>query len=148
MAEINKKSAPQHEVVEIIKHGSWGHVEYIHKLKCGHAEVRKRIASTPRLACTSCVKAAEATHMLSELAKPPSVYLDSSEIHDEIAIDIASTEQDIARLRAAIALRLGIDSDAIDMIVDETTDTPTIVQVVIFMDAYQAIAFANQESSA
>jgi hypothetical protein len=148
MANVNKKSAPQHEVIEIIKHGSWGRVEYIHKLKCGHAEVRKRVASTPRLACVSCVKAAEATHMLSELAKPPSVYLDSSEIHDEIAADIASTEQDIARLRADIASKLGVDSDAIDMIIDETTESPSIVQVVIFMDTYQAIAFVNQESSA
>ena len=143
---INMKSAPQQEIVEVIRQGSWGRVEYIHKLKCGHAEIRKRAASTPKLACASCVKAEEATQILVQLAKPPAVYVDAADIHDDIAVDIATKEQDIARLRASIARRLNIEPDAIDMVISEEEDATELVHVVIFMDAYQAIGFANQAS--
>ena len=88
---ISKKAAPQQDVVEVIRSGRWGKVEYIHKLSCGHAEVRKRAASTTKIACEGCLKAEMGTQMLVELAGAKPVFADFSDIHDEIAGTLSSS---------------------------------------------------------
>lgn len=132
--DINKKSAPQHDVIEIIKTGRWGSYEYIHRLACGHAEIRKRAEKSKKLACEKCVKAGAAVDLLASLSQQANTYLDFAEIHDEIAISIASVEQDIGRTRAALAKRLGVTPDAVDIVMDETSDVPQIVQAVVYLE--------------
>ena len=54
MPEVNKKAAPQREVLEIGRIGGYGGIEYRHRLSCGHTEVRKRKAQAKYIACTLC----------------------------------------------------------------------------------------------
>jgi hypothetical protein len=142
----SKKAAPQQEVIEVIRSGRWGKVEYIHKLSCGHAEVRKRAASTAKVACEGCLKAEIGTQMLAELSRPKPVFADFSDIHDEIAASVASYEQDVARTKAALAKKLGVEVGAVDIYVDETSDTPKIVQAVVFLEAFNIERILGSDS--
>ena len=133
---ISKKAAPQQEVIEVIRSGRWGKVEYIHKLSCGHAEIRKRAAATTKIACEGCLKAEMGTQMLVELAGAKPVFADFSDIHDEIASSVASYEQDVARTKASLAKKLGVEVGAVDIYVDETSDSGRVVQAVVFLEAW------------
>ena len=133
-------------VVEVIRSGRWGKVEYIHKLSCGHAEIRKRAAATTKIACEGCLKAEMGTQMLVELSGAKPVFADFSDIHDEIAASVASYEQDIARTKAALAKKLGVEVGAVDIYVDETSDSPKIVQAVVFLEALNIERILNSES--
>jgi hypothetical protein len=143
---ISKKSAPQQEIIEVIRSGRWGKVEYIHKLSCGHAEVRKRAAATTKIACEGCLKAEMGTQMLVALSAAKPVFADFSDIHDEIAASVASYEQDIARTKAALAKKLGVEVGAVDIYVDETSDSPKIVQAVVFLEAFNIEKILNSDS--
>jgi len=131
----SKKAAPQQNIIEVIKHGRWGSFEYVHKLSCGHAEIRKRRAKTSKIACEGCVKAKIGNQLLAELSRSSPVFADLSDIHDEIAASVASYEQNVARTKAALAKKLGVDVGAIDIYVDETSGSPNIVHAVVFLEA-------------
>lgn len=51
---MSKRSAPQRQVLTIVKSGSYGAVTWRHYLACGHVEVRKRKAPSPMIACAAC----------------------------------------------------------------------------------------------
>ena len=138
---INKKSAPQQEVVEVIRSGRWGKVEYIHKLSCGHAEVRKRAAATTKIACEGCLKAEMGTQMLAELAGAKPVFADFADIHDEIASYVASYEQDVA-----LAKKIGVEVSAVNIYVDETSDWGKVVQAVVFLEAWDIERIMGSDS--
>lgn len=132
--KINKKSAPQRTVVEIVKTGGWGSVEYHHKLDCGHTEVRKRYAPTGVISCTGCVKAQMAEDTLAQLSVKPAVFVDFADIHDELTTEIASYEQDIARTRASLAAALGVTVGDVELIVTENDNGQlSISQAMVFL---------------
>ena len=132
--KINKKSAPQRTVVEIVKTGGWGSVEYHHKLDCGHTEVRKRYAPTSVISCTGCVKAQMAEDTLAQLSVKPAVFVDFADIHDELTTEIASYEQDIARTRASLAAAIGVTVADVELIVTENDDGQlSISQAMVFL---------------
>lgn len=132
--EINKKSAPQRTVVDIIKTGSWGNVEYLHKLDCGHTEIRKRHAPTSVISCTGCVKAQMAKDTLAQLATKPTVFVDVADIHDSVAAEIASSEQEIGRTRASLAAALGVTVADVELIVTENDNGSLVVsQAMVFL---------------
>lgn len=134
MMEINKKSAPQRNIVEVVKTGNWGKVEYLHRLDCGHTEVRKRHAITPAIACTGCVKAQIAEKTLVDLAVRPATYVDAADIHDSLAIEIATTEQDIGRMRASLAAALGVTVSDVELIVSESeSGALSVSQAMVFL---------------
>ena len=81
--EINKKSAPQNTVIDIIRKGQWGDVVYLHKLSCGHMEPRKRPAKTEKIACSMCVMASTFTKMSAEFVRTGVGY----EGYEDIEID-------------------------------------------------------------
>lgn len=142
--ELNRKRAPQQRILEIIKAGEWSKVQYLHKLECGHIEVRKRAASTDRIACLGCVRAGEAQNILTELVRPTIVSPPIEDTWtDSIAEDIAHTEQEIGFLRAGIASYLGISSEAIDVVMEQTDDGIELSYVVIFIDADTARSMAK-----
>lgn len=143
---MSKKAAPQQEVIEVIRSGRWGKVEYIHKLSCGHAEVRKRSASTAKIACEGCLKAEMGTQMLAELAGAKPVFADFADIHDEIASYVASYEQDVARTKAALAKKIGVEVSAVDIYVDETSDWGKVVQAVVFLEAWDIERIMGSDS--
>lgn len=140
----NRKSAPQRSVVEIIKTGEWSKVQYIHKLDCGHKEIRKRAASTKKIACLDCVKAGLAESILSSLARPAIVDppIETPWI-DDIAEDIAQTEQEIGFIRAGLANALLISPETIDVVMEDEGDGMKLSYVMVYLDPENAkrIAF-------
>ena len=68
---ISRKAAPRRTILEIIKSGSWGRVEYRHRLECGHTEVRKRASSAPVISCTWCVVAERTDGELRKMVQTP-----------------------------------------------------------------------------
>jgi hypothetical protein len=142
--EINKKSAPQRAVLEISRSGSWGKVEYAHRLECGHTEYRKRALTTGKIACTLCVKAKVAEATLTEIAKIASVEYAEPVWIDEIASDIATAETDIGKLRASLASSLDVSPEAIDVVSEQNENGLEVSYVVVFLDAEQANRIAGR----
>lgn len=147
MTDINKKSAPQRAVLEISRSGSWGKVEYAHRLECGHTEFRKRALSTDKIACTLCVKAQIARDTLTEIAKVTTIEYAEPVWIDEIASDIASAETDIGKLRASLASALSLSPEAIDVVSEHNEEGLQISYVVVFMDAEQAVRIAGRSKA-
>jgi hypothetical protein len=147
MADINKKAAPQRAVLEISRSGSWGKVEYAHRLECGHTEYRKRALTTDKIACTLCVKAQIARDTLTEIAKATTIEYAEPVWIDEIASDIATSETDIGKLRASLASVLSLSPEAIDVVAEHSEEGLQISYVVIFMDAEQAIRLAGRSKA-
>lgn len=136
--EINKKSAPQRKVLDISRSGSWGKVEYAHRLECGHTEYRKRALTTDRIACTFCVKAQQARDTLTEIAKVTAIEYAEPVWVDDIASELATAETDIGKLRAALASALDVSPEAIDVVSEETGSGIQVSYVVVFLDSEQA----------
>jgi hypothetical protein len=147
MTDINKKAAPQRAVLEISRSGSWGKVEYAHRLECGHTEFRKRALTTDKIACTLCVKAQIARDTLTEIAKATTIEYAEPVWIDEIASDIASAETDIGKLRASLASALSLSPEAIDVVSEHNDEGLQISYVVVFMDAEQAIRIAGRSKA-
>lgn len=142
--EFNRKKAPQQRILEIIKSGEWGKVQYLHKLECGHIETRKRAVSTDRISCLGCVRAGEAQNILTELVRPTIINPPIEDTwSDDIAEDIAHTEQEIGFLRAGIASHLGISSEAVDVVMEQTDNGIQLSYVVVFIDADTARSMAK-----
>jgi hypothetical protein len=142
--EYNRKKAPQQRILEVIKSGEWSKVQYIHKLECGHIEIRKRAASTDRISCLGCVRAEEAQNILTELVRPTIVSPPLEDIWtDDIAEDIAHTEQEIGFLRAGIANYLEISAEAVDVVMEQTDEGIELSYVVVFIDADTARSMAK-----
>lgn len=130
--EINKKKAPQKAVVEIVKAGGWGNVTYLHKLECGHTEIRKRHAGSQYIACSGCVMAQEMEATTKQLAQP--VYVESAVIYDPVATELASLEQDIGRIRASLAKALDVTVADVELIVTEKDNGELAVsQAMVFL---------------
>lgn len=132
--EINKKKAPQRAVVEIVKAGGWGNVSYIHKLECGHTEVRKRHAGSKYIACAGCVMAQEMSKTTAEMASARPVFADTADIHDEMFAALATVEQDLGRTRASLASALGVSVSDVELIVvDDESGNLSISQAMVFL---------------
>lgn len=136
--EINKKSAPQRKVLDISRSGSWGKVEYAHRLECGHTEYRKRALTTDKIACTFCVKAQQARDTLTEIAKVTAIEYAEPVWVDDIASELATAETDIGKLRAALASALDVSPESVDVVSEETDIGIQVSYVVVFLDAEQA----------
>lgn len=147
-SEYNRKSAPQRSVTEIIKTGEWSKIQYIHKLECGHKEVRKRAASTKKIACLDCVKAGFAESILSSLARPAIVEppIDEAWV-DEIAEDIAQTEQEIGFLRSGLANSLSISPETIDVVMEDEGTGMNLSYVMVYLDPETARRIAFPQSN-
>ncbi len=144
----NRKSAPQRSVVEIIKTGEWSKVQYIHKLDCGHKEIRKRAASTKKIACLDCVKAGLAESMLSSLARP-TIIDPPIEVPwiDDIAEDIAQTEQEIGFIRAGLANALAVSPETIDVVMGDEGEGMNLLYVLVYLDPESARRIAFPQSN-
>lgn len=143
----SRKSAPQRAVVEIIKTGEWSKVQYIHKLECGHKEIRKRAAVTRTIACLDCVKADVAQSILNNLARPAIVDPPIEEAWiDGMAEDVAQTEQEIGVIRAGLANALSISPETIDVVMEDDGDGMKLSYVVVYLDSDTAsrIAFPQR----
>jgi hypothetical protein len=135
--DINRKSAPQKEVVDIARSGEWGKVEYRHRLSCGHVESRKRPSKSPKIACTWCVVASEKERELRSLVvTPPPIQTDEVwDFYDQSSVD----EITISSMRSDIASALGCDQDGVEVVASYSEDGKLRINyVTIFLDAEQA----------
>lgn len=131
---MNLKKAPQKEILSIDRTGSWGKVEYRHRLACGHTEVRKRPSSAPKIACSWCVVAEEKQKELESLAVLEPMPL---EVPPEEPWYDADAEHDIdaGRLRAGLILALGLSPEAVEVVSEVNDDGDLEARyVVVFMD--------------
>lgn len=141
---VNKKAAPQHDILEITKVGQWGKLEYHHRLSCGHTEVRKRPSKAPKIACAWCVIASEKQKELRALTivQPP-VLEEIWDFYDDTVVD----EMQISKLRSGISNALGCPQESIEVVssINESGDL-VINYVSIFLDYEQAKAVANKNT--
>lgn len=144
---VNLKKAPQREILSIDRTGSWGKVEYRHRLTCGHTEVRKRPSSAPKVACSWCVVAEEKAEELATLA----VREEFVDVPLEEPWYDADAEHDIdaGRLKAGLVSALGLSPEAVEVVseVDEGGELEARY-VVVFMDLSTAKRLARMEDEA
>jgi hypothetical protein len=139
---VNLKKAPQKEILSIDRTGSWGKVEYRHRLTCGHTEVRKRPSTAPTIACSWCVVAGEKGQELASLAVREE-FIDVPLEEPWYDAD-AEYEVDAGRLRAGLVLALGLTPEAVEVVseVDEFGELGARY-VVVFMDLSTAKRLAH-----
>jgi hypothetical protein len=143
---VNKKTAPQRAVIDVERTGGWGAVEYRHRLECGHTEVRKRIMPTKKIACTSCVLAGQMDDRVSDIAVRSAKIIDPMDVMDIVGDDLYgfANEVDISKAQAAIALRIGVPVDSVDVVAEVGPDGDLkISYATIFIEAsivYRLIA--------
>ena len=139
---VNKKSAPQKNIVSIEKQGGWGDVSYYHKLECGHIEIRKRASAAPKIACTWCVIGEQKGKELRALTlvQPPTLE-EVWDFYDETT----SEEVDVAKLRAGVANAVGCAQESVEVvsIVDEE-NILRVSYVTVFLDFETAKRIADK----
>jgi hypothetical protein len=135
--EINKKTAPQNNVIDIIRTGQWGGVIYMHKLSCGHMEPRKRPAKTEKIACSMCVKASTFTKMSAEFVRTGVGYEGYEDIEiqeNESEIVLSSLQDEVSRMTVYIAKKLKVSPEDITIYIEESDEGPNISGGSIFLD--------------
>jgi hypothetical protein len=134
------RRAPRRDVVEIRRMGGWGSVEYQHVLSCGHIENRARASSAPKLACVWCLRAETKEIEMAELSKSPTIVDDLSDG------EIASIETEIRLTQASIASFMGIDTDAVDVVVKDIGGNLKINYAQVFLSAKDVRRIAGRNS--
>ena len=134
MSEVNLKKAPQRDVLSIDRIGTWGAVQYHHRLACGHTEVRKRVSPASKLACSWCVIAVEKKQQLDNLpvrANWSPTYEDESQ-HYDTDIDV---EVEAARIRAGLVSFLDCHLESVEVMVGLNDNGELSLQgCVVFLD--------------
>lgn len=140
MEPVNRKKAPQQEVVEIQRIGSWGRVTYQHKLACGHIEIRKRPSPAPKIACTWCVQAERKEEELKALAIRTPDTLEP--LDDDIRpAGLETAEEEAVAIKAAIVRALGCAPEAVDVVLEDNDGTLEVSGAIVFLDAIQARSY-------
>lgn len=143
--DISRKKAPKRDVIEIVKAGSWGKIEYRHRLSCGHVEARKRVAPAPQMACTWCVVAEEKDQDLRRLTAPQptrQVIVDVADIIDDMNADLAG-EENASVVQAGLAASLKVPLDAIDVVLEDDGGELRLAYAVVFLTAADARRLAS-----
>lgn len=137
-SSVNKKAAPRRGITRIEKTGSWGQVEWLHYLECGHVESRKRKAGTEYLACTGCVLAAKHQEQVNQ-TKHQVELLDQIDTRDDVldplGAQLAAGERSVAQIRADLATRLRVPSDSIEVIVDDESGEMGVSYALVLLTA-------------
>lgn len=121
------RKAPRRKITSIEKTGGWGNVSYVHHLSCGHAESRKRAATTGEIACVWCLRAEQKNEEIKALVRiaplPP------------VEPSLADEEVKIEKTRAAISIRFGVPLDAVDISVEDVAGNLQIRSATIYLSA-------------
>ncbi len=112
MAErkLTAKRAPRRTVVDMVRVGDWGEVEYRHRMSCGHTIVRKRLSKSDFLACLDCLKAT--MFASGELSMKT-----GSELNDEVE-RFSAPINDMA-VQSSLAKMLGVMPESVDLVLDQ-----------------------------
>lgn len=139
MPEINKKAAPQKEVLEIRRVGTYGAVEYLHRMSCGHTERRKRKASARYIACTLCAVAIQAKKELGELAPAekvgPNSFVADEDLIDFVSSSIGRNETSAAHMTAELAAVFKIPNEMVSIVYnDDENGNLTVAGATLWLD--------------
>lgn len=104
--QLSAKKAPRRHILETVRVGDWGEVEYRHRLSCGHTVVRKRISKSAVVACVDCLKAAA----FSRGDLSPRVPVDEDVVFQ---VEVVNVE-----IQSALASILGVSPEAVDIVMD------------------------------
>ena len=133
------RRSPRREVKEIRKTGRWGQVSYHHILECGHIEARPRASTSKKLACVWCLRSENVQKEMLSLSSPPKNNYTSDD-------ELANTEAYIASVKATIASRLGVDAEAVDVVVKDVQGELEIRSATVFLSARDVRKIAGQPS--
>jgi hypothetical protein len=131
---VSRKQAPRRTVVNVERVGTYGRVEYVHTLDCGHSESRKRVAPSTLMACTACVLAEEYENR-ARSENVPQMYDTWDDPWDPSGSQIASMENDTAQIRASLAAKFGVPPEAVDVAVGDLDGTIVVQYAVIMLSA-------------
>ncbi len=131
------RRSPRRDVLEIKKVGSWGNIEYHHVLSCGHIEKRPRASRAPKLACVWCLRSESKEMEMKALAQPPkNIY-----VEDRYADD----ETEIYNIRAALASRMNIPIEAVDVVVKDINGKLEIQHATVFLSSAEVRRIAGPQ---
>jgi|LauGreDrversion4_2_1035121.scaffolds.fasta_scaffold01805_7 hypothetical protein len=130
------RKAPRKKILEIRKTGTWGNVQYVHILECGHSENRARASSAKELACVMCLRMKAKEIEMTSLSNP-SVFDESYDTN----VNIKETRAQM--IRAGIASSLKISHEAIDVVMRDVNGNLEISSVVLFLSATEASRIAG-----
>jgi len=134
-SSVNLKKAPRRAIVEIDRTGSWGQVQYEHRLDCGHIEVRKRASTADFLACSSCVLAAEHENRQRRQREQLDRIDPDDMVLDPLGAGLAMSERDAAKIKAGLAARFGVSIEAVDVAVDDADGELKLSYAVVVLSA-------------
>lgn len=129
---MTRRIGPRRRIVQIARTGRYGNVEYSHLLECDHVEVRKRASRAPEIACGACVAGQPMPAPLGSLAP--------TETWDSL---MASAEHAGAVAQAAVAKRLGVDLDAVNIHMADGAAGAKIVGATIYLSADELMRIAR-----
>lgn len=130
-----RRLGPRRRIVQISRTGRYGSVQYLHLLECDHVEVRKRASRAPEIACGSCVA--------GEPMPAPLGSLEPTESWDSL---LASVEHAGAVAQAAIATRLGVDADAVNVQMAAGPEGMKIAGATVYLSADEVMRLARQRN--
>lgn len=109
---MGARTSPRKRIVESRKEGTWGDVEWVHVLECGHIDVRKRKARGEFLACDLCAKAQNFKSRTRALLDPdePDTGLDSV-----LEPEVQTSDAEVLEWTIAFAQALGVPSSQVQM---------------------------------
>ena len=120
------------------RRGDWGEITYHHLLSCGHTEVRKRKSPHVVIACSGCVTAAEfAAGVVPQRPNAP------LEMPESLVDEFAGMETVTGQVRAGLAKRFGVGSDAIDVVLRGDG----IAYALVFLERDVAVRLAGLDTA-
>lgn len=138
--KINLKKAPRREIQEISRLGSWGRVEYHHKLECGHTEIRKRATPSGTMACSGCVLSEEYENRAQQTEDDP-----NEEILDLLGSELAVNEKTAQSLKVELGRALNLTTDAIEVVLDiDEQGQQALSGAVILLSADEVLRVVSQ----
>lgn len=140
---MSLKSAPRRDVVDVRRVGDWGEVRYRHRLSCGHTEERKRPAKASVIACSAC----SVDKRLSRKMFLLDTGSDQSENYDLISSEFAQAEMLSVRIRGAIAARLGVTLEDVDVLISDVDGRFAVASASVHIDGQTAMRILQDWSS-
>ncbi len=136
---MSLKAAPRRQVLEVSRTGDWGEVRYLHRLECGHVEVRRRRSPSENVACSSCMTEGRLRKRVAFIEAIDNLPDD----HDQLSYELAVVESNAVRIRAEIAARLGIPLDCVDVLVSDFGGRMSIASATVHIDGPMAMEMLN-----
>ncbi len=140
---VSLKAAPRRQVLEVSRTGDWGEVRYRHRLECGHVEVRRRPSSSETIACSSCMTEGR---LRDKVAFMQGIDDSIPDEQDRLSYEFAVVESNAVRVRGAIAAKLGIPLDCVDVLVSDFGGKMSIASATVHMDGPMAMEMLNNRS--